>query len=762
MRHAWIISTYSTLSGFAGLAENAMKKNPNPFLMLLEISFMAACASAVVSGIVDKWIRTVPYGAYVPAAIAVMLLGRVILTMNGPHSMYSRCRAAFGASLLAVMAMHLTMQPLPAYGAAFSYPASPLFALYYGILITFGVAGDALPLFIALVSCVGGETVNCAVNGYFQGLPDVQNPQWMQLVSSRAGILLPPLAYMACAGIAPFFISALKHRTSAWSPSPALQKVSPSRRLAEDATERPAIHEGQLPFHSGKTSLLMVRQDVDETYTEKSDIDDILSSVVYFMSRNFKAYSALGFIYDPAGGAFTLNSFHSKSFSIIKNIRIPLGRGVVGKVGIDKQTFISGDLTHYSAEVLYYSGVSPVKSIVATPVISDGKELLGALVIDSQDPQAFRDEHKEILRRFSSLAAALITNVRMRLYQERAANQFQIFYEASQQFINALRIEQVFAVLVSMAQQITTYTRIMVITGHEKDGTGVVVKIRGASPEINEGFCFTFNSGLYSYALQKQKIVNVADFQEFKGKYFRFTPEESGSDGIRSLIIIPIMGEDSRPIGLLSIESNAPNQFIGEMETILFTLVGNASVAITRARLYQQMELLAITDGLTQLMNHKHFQTQLGKEIERSRRYKRSMSLLILDIDHFKSFNDTYGHPVGDLVLREIAQCIKEAIRANDQAARYGGEEFAVIIPETDEQGALVTAERIRTNIEAKIIQSGNDRLRVTISVGCAAYPAHAANQKDLIENADKALYYSKENGRNRSSLFTKAMTAHG
>jgi len=735
-----------------------MKKKQNLFLAIFESLFYTACAGVVVSGLVNYWIAQVAFAGYALAIITLSLLVGIILTINNPSSFYQRFRALLGVSLMAVMTVHVSSQP---HSFDFTYPASPMYFLYFAIIITYAVIGNGFHLSMVMALCIGGEAANCAVHGYFQGLFTVQSLPW-PAASERWPTLLRSYGGMIFAGVVPFFISVLKNPSAKGT---VTQRKMPLPSQAPEAFPEPvrgALNlDSRLLQHSGKTSILMVRQESDELSAGQTDIDDILSSVVYFMSRNFKAYSALGFIFDPAANVFTLNSFHSKSMAIIKNIRIPLGRGVVGQVGADKAAFISGDLASYNADVLYYSGTGLVKSIVATPVISDAKELLGALVIDSQDPHAFKDEHKDILRRFSSLAAALIFNARMRQYQERTAKQFQMFYEASQQFINALRFDQVFAVLVSIAQQIASYTRIIALSFGENDSTCTVVKIRGPSPDLPEGFCFKLNAGLYSYALQKQKIVNVADFQEFKGKYYRFTPEEIPNDTVRSLIIIPILGEASRPIGLLSIENTEPNQFLGEMETILFTLVGNATVAFTRARLYEKMELLAITDGLTQLINHKQFQSQLAKEMERSRRYKRSMSLLILDIDHFKSFNDSYGHQVGDLVLREIAQCIKSALRTNDQAARYGGEEFAVIIPETDEQGALTTAERIRTKIESHVIQSGDNRLRVTISIGCAAYPIHAADQQELIANADAALYHAKENGRNQSCLYGKGMTPH-
>ena len=535
----------------------------------------------------------------------------------------------------------------------------------------------------------------------------------------------------------------------------AIVKQKASRTMTQKGT---SLAEQPSQNKSAPDVAISTRQEIKETFIEPNAIDDLLSSIVYFMSRNFKAYSSLGFIFDPLAHVFTLNSFNSKSLAINKNVRIPLGTGIIGKLGVDKNPFMSGDLTYYNAELFYYTGNNLVNSIVAAPIISDAKELLGALVIDSQDKQAFKDEHKDILRRFSVLAAALITSVRMRMYQERAAKHFRIFYEASQQFIPALHSDQVFDILMTMIDQIAECTRIMAVSVNEHDRTGTIVKIKGESPDVQEGFVFGITAGLYSYAFQKGKLVNIPDFQFLKDKYFRFAPNESESKNIRSLIIIPIMSDKSHVSALVSVESNKPGQFQGEMETILFTLVGNTAVALTRARLYRQMELLAITDGLTQLINHKHFQKALEKEIERSKRYKRPVSLLILDIDHFKSVNDNYGHPTGDLVLREIAQSIRDMLRANDIAARYGGEEFAVIIPENDEKGALMTAERIRKIVEQKEIRSGNEQVRVTISVGCASYPNLATTQKDLINHADKALYYSKKTGRNRVSVFAPEM----
>ncbi len=172
------------------------------------------------------------------------------------------------------------------------------------------------------------------------------------------------------------------------------------------------------------------------------------------------------------------------------------------------------------------------------------------------------------------------------------------------------------------------------------------------------------------------------------------------------------------------------------------------------------MELLATTDGLTQLNNHRTFQETLAKEVERSRRYGCPLSLLLMDIDHFKKFNDTYGHPVGDLVLKEISKCIRQSIRTNDIPARYGGEEFVVIVPEAGGEGGMVIAERIRRTVEQHTIMSLDNQLHVTISLGCAVMQQAETTPQSLIDSADKALYFSKEHGRNKATLFSPQMTA--
>lgn len=179
-------------------------------------------------------------------------------------------------------------------------------------------------------------------------------------------------------------------------------------------------------------------------------------------------------------------------------------------------------------------------------------------------------------------------------------------------------------------------------------------------------------------------------------------------------------------------------------------LAGQLMLGLKRAYLYQRLEAQAITDSLTQVLTRRFCLERLNEEIERSRKFNYHFSLLMVDIDHFKGYNDRYGHLVGDAILREISKTIKENIRQIDLIGRYGGEEFLVILTETDKEQAKLAAERIRQAIEYKHIKVYDEDLKATISLGISTFPDDAQDAQVLIEKADQALYQAKQTGRNR------------
>jgi diguanylate cyclase (GGDEF)-like protein len=169
----------------------------------------------------------------------------------------------------------------------------------------------------------------------------------------------------------------------------------------------------------------------------------------------------------------------------------------------------------------------------------------------------------------------------------------------------------------------------------------------------------------------------------------------------------------------------------------------------------ERLRDMAFKDGLTGLYNHRYFQDLMDSELSRAIRYKRPFSLIMLDLDHFKKINDKYGHPVGDLVLKEVSKTIKITVRDSDIAARYGGEEFAIVLPETELKGAAMAAERLRKAIEQLEIDSKGCRIDVTVSVGVTCYhpTIEKIEKSEILAEADNALYNSKNKGRNMISI---------
>ncbi len=216
-------------------------------------------------------------------------------------------------------------------------------------------------------------------------------------------------------------------------------------------------------------------------------------------------------------------------------------------------------------------------------------------------------------------------------------------------------------------------------------------------------------------------------------------------------LIVPLISKgELNGIIVLGDRINQGDFVESEIEYIL-NIASLAGIAIHNAMLYE----MATTDMMTKLKIHHFFQTILIEEIKRSLKYERPLSLIMSDIDHFKKFNDTYGHQAGDEVIKKVALIIKENIRLIDIGARYGGEEFAVILPKTDINEAIIVAERIRSCIEQTSFTFNGVTVGVSISMGVTQYDSSIDMDKEsLIERADKALYQSKKEGRNRVTYF--------
>jgi diguanylate cyclase (GGDEF)-like protein len=192
---------------------------------------------------------------------------------------------------------------------------------------------------------------------------------------------------------------------------------------------------------------------------------------------------------------------------------------------------------------------------------------------------------------------------------------------------------------------------------------------------------------------------------------------------------------------------------------LLSTLASHAMSALENAILYEKTKRLVVVDGLTYTYNRHYFEERLREEFQRASRHHHPLSLLMLDIDKFKSHNDAHGHPHGDRVLRGVARVLKDNLRGIDVVARFGGDEFAIILPQTDTDGVKIVTERVRTRVAAlKLVEPQSQKeVSVTVSVGAATFPSNASNPEELLSQADQALYRAKQLGGNRTCMFLLA-----
>jgi len=252
-------------------------------------------------------------------------------------------------------------------------------------------------------------------------------------------------------------------------------------------------------------------------------------------------------------------------------------------------------------------------------------------------------------------------------------------------------------------------------------------------------------------SLDEDKIFSI--FLDRMNNYIKagdckFLKQDAGIEDYKDYIVLPLKISKNNLSYLVAkdIQEKDKEKF--------YILAQQFLLGIKRALLYKKVQELTITDSLTQVFNRRYFLLRFNEELERSRRFNYKFSFLMLDIDHFKDYNDHYGHLVGDVILREAAKAIKENMRQIDFIGRYGGEELSLILAETDKNEAMVAAERFRQAVESKEIRAYDENLKITISIGISVFPEDSQDTKKLIDKADQALYKAKQSGRNRVCVY--------
>ncbi len=444
-----------------------------------------------------------------------------------------------------------------------------------------------------------------------------------------------------------------------------------------------------------------------------------------------------------------MRAWLTDSATVIAGAILHSNQGLVGQLNKDGvRRVLEGDIIADSTQLHYYSGHESVRSLAGVPILVKGVRR-GAVIVDSLAANAFDAGTIERLESLANLVGHLAFHAYMAIENAYHKEQLAALTNYQRKFLENMSVENIVTHVQNYMAECLEGDRFLVLERLARNGDEArIVSCIGQDESEMQGFAFSLSEkGLVSLVFEKEQIVN----RVFPPTPHvpRFSPKEKSHGRMASLLAVPVPTDQGVDMALM-VESVRPRRFSEHHQNMLSTIARAAGFALSRARLYQEKEQLASRDGLTGVENHRTFQERFLNEILRAQRYDHQLAVLMMDIDFFKKVNDSYGHPIGDLVLKEVAKIISQNIRATDLMARYGGEEFVCMLADTDRAKAGETAERIRESISAKVFESGTVKFQVTMSIGGAIYPVDSRHGREILEKADKALYRAKETGRNR------------
>ncbi|HEY1958863.1 MAG TPA: sensor domain-containing diguanylate cyclase [Polyangiaceae bacterium] len=484
----------------------------------------------------------------------------------------------------------------------------------------------------------------------------------------------------------------------------------------------------------------------------RSSVEEIQRAVHYaleLLRRTLDLHTAALLWLNDAGTHLRISELSTASDEI-HDAPIPIGDGVLGAVVVKKERVT---LAHLKASfnVPYYDGDCPVRVLMAMPILED-QNLRGILVLDRTKDVAFTPHEEELAAQAARYCLRAIQNERIFVQLERAKVEQGKLYDAAKALGAALSERDVLDAGVRSAQKIAAFDLAAVTLFDEPTRTHHVVAATGEIEDL-VGSKFAHNTGLVSMVVQNKFPL------PYKGEYDHarqaVLTKHFPWPKLPSLLVLPLLLHE-RPLGTLILGAKRRGAFGDQVRPTLEVLASHLAVSLANARMVAKLEQMATTDGLTGLLNKRAMLDAAAQKIAAAARFGRKLSLLVTDIDFFKKVNDTYGHDVGDVVIKGLGDILRRQKRATDLVARFGGEEFIVLCEQTDERGALLLAERIREELEKTKFQSEQGLVGVTCSLGVATFPEAGGTWDTLFKSADDALYVSKRSGRNRVTAWTK------
>lgn len=467
----------------------------------------------------------------------------------------------------------------------------------------------------------------------------------------------------------------------------------------------------------------------------------------------FDPHSVLIYGFNPVREEFYLQAFQSQSSDLEVEHTQAL-EGIFKAVEAQKKPIIfqsKNEITHLS----YYKKTPKLISVLAVPIYYQTL-LVGLIIVDSEKKSLVKG-HALVLEKIAVSIAEFMQDAETIYSYFKLKEELSSFYSASTLLNQAFHLQSVFDIFLQTSREIVPYDLAFLVMSDDSKINRVVAQAGDFESWIGDTFALSPSKGLISWVIENKKPLFYDGYCARYDHSPLFHKRMKLPNIYQSICIFPLENKDQM-LGAIVFLCMKDKCFPSSVRNILEVLSLQASTSIKNAMMVRDLEQLATTDGLTGLINHRTFQKQLIHEIERAKRTKTELSLMLVDLDHFKKINDNYGHPIGDFVLKEVATFLKNTVRNIDHVARYGGEEFAIILPDTSAEDALMMGQRMGLEIMKKKMEEQGIKLEVTFSVGIATYPTHTIVKEQLIDFADTALYTSKKTGRNRATLFTKSL----
>ena len=457
---------------------------------------------------------------------------------------------------------------------------------------------------------------------------------------------------------------------------------------------------------------------VSSLSNSESENKDTIKNILSLCEKTLSPHSCFICEKDNSDNDFIIKNLLSKSQAQIEKT-FPKDEGIFAGLLKSLKPIIMRDISYSYNGLTYYIDTPDIQTFIGIPIVS-GTKFYGILCLDSKDKKFLSKKKEELIHQYAKIIKRIYQEKEDKIFYKNLKDELSCLYESSISLSSNLNLGNINLELSHAASRIVD-SDLLAIIFHEKfDNLCKINFINDEKYSSLLGKTFNLNpeNGLASWVIKHSNSYYSARDKGINDKRVLFD-KDIGCDDFKSVFIVPLKSH-SKTIGCVVLASIESDKFQNHERRLIEVITNQAAILIENARMYLDMEKMATIDGLTSAYNHRYFQERLEEMILKAKRYPEKISLIMCDIDNFKSINDKYGHPVGDKVLQKTSQTINKSIRKIDFSARYGGEEFAIILPSTDASNALFISERIKNEIAKTPLHMNGSNLSVTISLGIA------------------------------------------